>query len=151
MTNKQSPLSKNAGTALIALGVLFAALGSQEAMVSKQASLSGQGALYGNYETGEAMLMPATALHSAAPIVESSMSGGMVAFGALMMLLGFGIHAFLASNGLLPEKSHAVPVRQAKKRRMKPRKKREALSKTLPPRLSRKPFEVIWIERTIRF
>ena len=77
------------------------------------------------------MLMGREAVMPAA--MEQGNGFGIIAFGMLMMLLGFGLHSLIVLRN--QEVERTVPVKQKKK----------------SPRSSRRQMEVIWIERTIRF
>lgn len=71
------------------------------------------------------------ALMQSAP--EHPISLGLLAFGMLMMQIGFGLHAWY----VLQQNQEGSPVTVHAKKKS--------------PRKSRRQAEVIWIERTIRF
>jgi hypothetical protein len=138
--HKYHPHHKLAGSALIAMGAITMALGSQlqmEAQLIDQ--LTGKGAFMADRMAAEPMLMAQPVLFPAA--ITAPNSGGVIAFGMLMMLLGFGLHAWIV---LQNEEDRSVKVRAGDPR------KRKAAPKPVA-RKSRKPMEVIWVERTIRF
>lgn len=138
-TNLNSP-SKITSAVLIAIGAIFVTLGSQlqmEAQLLDQ--LSSQGAVMAEEAASEPLLLEQAVLYPAA--TAPSNAAGTLAFGMLMMLLGFGFHAWIV---LRNEEDRTIKVRAAD-----PRKK-QRISKP-QARKSRKPMEVIWIERTIRF
>lgn len=139
-TNTHSP-RKIAGNALIALGAISMALGSQLQMEAQLlGQLSGQGSAMVEHMAGEPMLLQQSSVHAAALAPESS--AGILAFGMLMMLLGFGLHAWIVLQNDTYE-DRTVRVHAAD-----PSKNTKAGK---PIRKTRKPMEVIWIERTIRF
>jgi len=120
------------GSALLLAGLVTSVLGVTDAVPSQgQLLFSGQGALVLNAPVQE-MLLQQTVVMPAAPDV-SEINVGLVAFGALMMLLGFGLHALIV---LRTRDEQPVPVKIRKNK--------------LYPRTSRKQMEVIWVERTIR-
>lgn len=126
---------KKTGTLLVALGAMAMVAGSQGRINANVASLSGQGAYMGTQQEAPRLTwtQPETLL-AAAP--ESTMPFGVLAFGMLMALVGFGIHAWIV---LRERETHErnVPIRAATKKKA--------------PRKSRRQAEVIWVERTIRF
>jgi hypothetical protein len=129
------------GTSLIALGAIVVTIGSQ---MSLSASATNQGAYLGTQQAGEPMWINQEVVLPAAAI-ESSNPAGVLAFGMLMMLIGFGLHALwtIRQNDEQPactEQCRSVPVVVRKQ----PAAKKQT-------RTSRKQMDVIWIERTIRF
>ena len=136
-TNTHTPHRKLAGSALIALGFLTMALGSHMQM---EAKLSGQGSILHEEVAGTEMMLKQAA--GSAAVIAPENSAGVLAFGMLMMLLGFGLHASIVLQKR-EEGDRTVRVRAAD-----PAKKKKE-GKTA--RKTRKPLEVIWIERTIRF
>ncbi|MAE68552.1 MAG: hypothetical protein QF793_04045 [Candidatus Peribacteraceae bacterium] len=119
------------GTAIIALGAIVVTIGSQ---MSLGASLTEQGGTLGTEQVGEIMWIDQQVVLPAA--IESSNGTGVLAFGMLMMLLGFGLHALWT---IRKNDEVSVPVKV---------RKQQTPKKTA--RKSRKQMEVIWIERTIR-
>ncbi|MDP7069078.1 MAG: hypothetical protein QF815_01005 [Candidatus Peribacteraceae bacterium] len=113
---------------LMALGAATTAVGSQKGL---GAQLSNQGTNLVQRYANEPMLMGREAVMPAA--MEQGNGFGIIAFGMLMMLLGFGLHSLIVLRN--QEVERTVPVKQKKK----------------SPRSSRRQMEVIWIERTIRF
>lgn len=139
-THKYHPHPRLVSGFLMAMGAITMVIGSQ---VQMEAQLSGQGSIIEKQVTRQPVeLRQAVPMHAAAiAMPKTSSSAGVLAFGMLMMLLGFGLHAWIV---LQNEEDRTVRVRAAD-----PRKK-----KTVPApkvRKSRKPMEVIWVERTIRF
>ncbi|MBT4120103.1 MAG: hypothetical protein HOG89_04130 [Candidatus Peribacter sp.] len=120
---------KTLGTSFIALGALVVTIGSQ---MSLSASMTSQGTYLGTQQAGEPMWINQEVLLPAATI-ESSNPAGVLAFGMLMMLVGFGLHALWT---IRKNDEQMVPVKQASKKKIS--------------RTSRKQMEVIWVERTIR-
>ena len=118
-------ISEKIGTALVVLGALIVVAGSQMRL---NAQLSGQGAYLEIQQAGYSMPIEEQPLLPAA--IETARSTGMLAFGMLMMLLGFGFHALIVMR---QRDEKPVPVRVRK-----------------PQRTSRRQMEVIWVERTIR-
>ena len=120
------------GTSLLVLGAIVVTIGSQ---MSLRASAIGQ--------TSDLMWIDQQAVLPAATI-ESSNPAGVLAFGMLMMLIGFGMHALwnIQKND---ESDRTVRVHDAD-----PERSRRIRQKKNPPRTSRKQMEVIWVERTIR-
>lgn len=113
------------GNLLLVLGATV--LGSNF-MQALPAMVTGKGSLVGTVEPPVGlMLTEAPVLMSAAPQPERI--GATIAFGMLMMLIGFGLHAWIV---LRKNDEQTVPVKKA-------------------PRTSRRQAEVIWVERTIRF
>ena len=142
-THKYHPHPRLVSGFLIAMGVITMVIGSQVQMEAQLLhQLNGQGSTVIKEATKEpAMFKQAAPLYSSAlPTTESS-SAGILAFGMLMMLLGFGLHAWIV---LQNEEDRSVAVRAADPRKRKVAPKPVA-------RKSRKPMEVIWVERTIRF
>lgn len=114
-TKTHSSFYRNMGTSLLAVGAVVMTIGSQMQLSS---NLSSQGS---TLEFHDQLVLPAA--------IESSNPGGVLAFGMLMMLVGFGLHALLV---LRNSDERPVPVRKKSSR------------------TSRKQMEVIWVERTIR-
>jgi hypothetical protein len=123
---------KTLGTSFLGLGAVIVTIGSQ---MSLSASLTEQGTYLGTSQAGSPMWINQESVLPAASI-ESSNPAGVLAFGMLMMLIGFGLHALWT---IRKNDEVEVPV----KIRKKSAPKKEA-------RNSRKQMEVIWIERTIR-
>jgi len=128
--HKYQPHPRIVSGFLIAMGAITMVIGSQ---VQMEAQLV-------NQLNGQGSFLAAPLYSSALPTTESS-SAGILAFGMLMMLLGFGLHAWIV---LQNEEDRSVAVRAADPRKRKVAPKPVA-------RKSRKPMEVIWVERTIRF
>lgn len=121
------------GSLLMVSGIATAALGATDGIhIPATLVYSGQGSLVMNAPR-KPMLLQQEVVMPSAPLEPTSQTG-LIAFGALMMLLGFGLHAMIV---LREQDEVAVPVR-IKKAFMK------------EPRTSRKQMEVIWVERTIR-
>ena len=138
MTKYTHYSTKIAGTALIAIGAISMALGSQLQMEAQLISQrSGQGS---SVMIEEAVINPIllkqSSLHAAA--LTSSDGAGTLAFGMVMMLLGFGLHAWI----VLSDRRVKVKVADPHKKKITPKN---------TTRKTRKPMEIIWIERTIRF
>lgn len=142
-THKYHPHPRFVSGFLIAMGAITMVIGSQvqmEAQLIEQ--LNGRGSTLVKQVSKEpAMFKQAAPLHSSALSTTDASSAGVLAFGMLMMLLGFGLHAWIV---LQNEEDRTVRVRAAD-----PRKKK--LVPTPKARKTRKPMEVIWVERTIRF
>ncbi len=119
------------GTVLMVAGAALMMVGSQGQL---NASITNQGSYVGTIEPTGLELVQPNALLAAAP--ESPISFGVLAFGMLLMLVGFGFHAWVVLRER-EEKERTVPVRAATKKKT--------------ARKSRRQAEVIWIERTIRF
>ena len=119
---------KTISTSFIALGAIVVTIGSQ---MSLNASLTNQGAYLGTKQAGEPMWINQEIILPAASI-ESSNPAGVLAFGMLMMLIGFGLHALWTLR-----KKQETPVEIPVKQKRTP--KGEA-------RNSRKQMEVIWVE-----
>ena len=129
-THKYQPHPRVVSGFLIALGAITMVIGSQVQMEAQLVhQLNGQGSF-----------LAAPLYSSALPTTEGS-SAGVLAFGMLMMLLGFGLHALIVLRNV---EDRSVTVRAAD-----PQKKKVTPTPTV--RKSRKPMEVIWVERTIRF
>jgi|GEM_PF-1004061 len=142
-THKYHPHPRLVSSVLIAMGAITMAIGTQ---VQMEAQLLGQLSGQGSVTIKEAMREPpmlkqAAPLRAAAISAPESSSAGVLAFGMLMMLLGFGMHAWIV---LRNEEDRSVQVRIAD-----PAKKKIVPAPTV--RKTRKPMEVIWVERTIRF
>jgi hypothetical protein len=142
-THKYHPHPRLVSGFLIAMGVITMVIGSQVQMEAQLLhQLNGQGSTVIKEVTKEpAMFKQAAPLYSSAlPTTEGS-SAGVLAFGMLMMLLGFGLHALIVLRNV---EDRSVTIRAAD-----PQKKK--VTPTPAVRKSRKPMEVIWVERTIRF
>ena len=121
------------GSALLLAGLITITLGTANGIhVPATLLSSGQGSVISNVPAKK-ILLPQHIVFSAAP-EQTGSKAGLIAFGALMMLLGFGLHALIV---LRESDEISVPVRI-----------KQAFKKE--PRTSRKQMEVIWIERTIR-
>lgn len=127
MPQTQFRIVRILGPSLIVLGAIIVTAGSQ---MQLEASLTDQGSYAGMREQTELMWVDSQVVLPAA--IESPNPMGVAAFGMLMMLIGFGLHAWVVSKN---RNETPVPVR-AKKRK--------------EPRKSRRQMEVIWVERTIR-
>lgn len=92
---------KTTGTSLIAFGALIVTIGSQ---MSLSASLTSQGTYLGTQQAGEPMWIAQEVVLPAAAI-ESSNPAGVLAFGMLMMLIGFGLHALWTIQKNTPRNS----------------------------------------------
>lgn len=120
---------------VVAGALIWSAGGS----MNMEAQLSGQGSLQGAYNpTGLEWVATEHVLPAA---TEPSSASGVLAFGMLMMLVGFGLHAWLMLNK--QNTGRPVPVRI--------RKQAAPKKEVRKARSSRRQAEVIWIERTIRF
>lgn len=133
-------MTKTSHFSLGAIGGSLIAIGAIISMVSAQmnpefgAALTHQGSYIGSIEPIEPMWIAQETVLPAA--MEPDNSLGVLAFGMLMMLIGFGLHAFLVVHN----NQTKVPVKSAKK-----------IATKKAPRSSRKQMDVIWVERTIRF
>ena len=128
---------RRTGSALLMTGLLSVMLGSG-LRGQYSASLSGKGSMVTEKPAQEVQLVQG---HAAAMVIqdENPASGiGMIAFGMLMMLLGFGLHALIVLREHEEDRSVPVHVRTRKHDAKEPRK-------------TRRQFDVIWVERTIRF
>ena len=130
---KQAKSYRFLGSLLLVSGLITATLGAANVPVQGQL-LTGQGSSVTQHPVKQPMLLPQETVFPAAPEESTSFQAGLIAFGALMMLLGFGLHAMIV---LREQDESPVPVRI-----------RKAFMKE--PRTSRKQMEVIWVERTIR-
>ncbi|PIR54341.1 hypothetical protein COU75_01380 [Candidatus Peregrinibacteria bacterium CG10_big_fil_rev_8_21_14_0_10_42_8] len=142
-THKYHPHPRLVSSVLIAMGAITMAIGSQVQMEAQLlGQLSGQGSLTVQEVTPEPpMLKQAAPLRAAAVSASESSSAGILAFGMLMMLLGFGMHAWIVLRNA-EDRSVKVRIADPTKKKVAPEPK---------VRKTRKPMEVIWIERTIRF
>lgn len=95
------------------------------------ASLTGQGTVLYTLQTLEPTIGN---MQSVLPAAPEPSKAGILAFGMLMMLLGFGMHAWLVVRKRGQAELAQGEVKGAKKY----------------PRSSRRQMEVIWVERTIR-
>ncbi len=123
------------GNLMVVSGALIISAGTG---IHSEAQLSGQGTITGVYQPTELQWIASETVLPAAG--QPSSAGGIFAFGMLMVLVGFGIHAWLMLN---KSEGKPVPVHVRKQRAPKPQVKKS--------RSTRRQAEVIWIERTIRF
>lgn len=140
MNTHTHPSTKIAGSAFLSIGAAIMTLSSGYALVG---SISGQGSTVVEKVALEPMLIQAQTILPAASELTQGSGAGIIAFGMLMMLLGFGLHAFIVLRNR-EEEERSVPVHIAD-----PAKKKAVPTPVV--RKTRKPMEVIWVERTIRF
>ena len=108
------------------------------------ATLTDQGSYLGTQETSQPMLIKQETVLPAASNIEIATTGmGVIAFGMLMFLCGFGLHAIIVLRER-DEETRKIPVKLAPRKHMPP--VREKLSRD-----TRRQMDVIWVERTIRF
>ena len=141
MPRTHSPHRKTA-SALIVVGAVTSAAGLHFHLPG---NLTGQGATLGTNEASKLMWVAQETVLPAA--IEAPNSGGVLAFGMLMMLIGFGLHAWITMQN---RDEVPVPVRAKKSVKAAWRPTGHCTRKAKAPRTSRKQMEVIWIERTIR-
>ena len=139
MNTHTHPSTKIAGSAFLGIGAGIITLSSGYALLG---SISGQGSTIVEKVASEPMFIQAQNILPAAPEVTQGTSAGIIAFGMLMMLLGFGLHAFIVLRNRDDERAVPVHIADPSKRKAAP---------TPVVRKTRKPMEVIWVERTIRF
>lgn len=116
------------GTFLLFAGIVALMLSYK---IQPAASLTGQGTVLYALQTLEPTIGN---MQSVLPAAPEHSKAGILAFGMLMMLLGFGMHAWL----VVRKRGQAELAQDEKK---DPKKY---------PRSSRRQMEVIWVERTIR-
>lgn len=133
--NKKHTSARRLGNVMVVAGALIWSAGTS---MHSEAQLSGQGAVTGAHTPTQLQWIATETVLPAAG--QPNSAGGVFAFGMLMMLVGFGIHAWLMLN---KAEGKPVPVRVRKQRTAKPQAKKS--------RKTRRQAEVIWIERTIRF
>jgi len=139
MNTHTHPSTKIAGSAFLSIGAVIVTLSSGYALLG---SISGQGSSMVEKVPLEPMLIQAQNILPAAPEITQSMGAGMIPFGMLMMLLGFGLHAFIVLRNQEEQRNVPVHIADPAKKKVVP---------TPVVRKTRKPMEVIWVERTIRF
>lgn len=123
------------GNLMVVSGALIWSAGTG---MQTEAQLSNQGAAIGTQvETGLTWVATETVFPAAS---QSTSPSGILALGMLMMLIGFGMHAWL-----ILEKKDGKPVPVRIRKQAVPKKE------VRKGRSTRRQAEVIWIERTIRF
>lgn len=122
------------GSALLITGMAISLFGVTDlSPIRAQLLFTEQGSVLGTVKEEGSRLLPQAVVLPAAP-EQDMINAGLVAFGALMMLLGFGLHALMV---LRMRNERPVPIRSTSRVKAF-------------PRTSRKQMEVIWVERTIR-
>lgn len=134
---KTPPTVRTAGSIFVLTGALVALAGSQ---MSLSAQLSGQGTAIGTQHATELSWTTGEAVMAAAP--QQGNPSAVLAFGMLMMLIGFGMHSWYILN---KQEGRPVAVHVRKHKAKKPQATKKSSRK------SRRQADVIWIERTIRF
>lgn len=112
----------------MALGAVVVTVGSQ---IQLSADLTSKGTYVGTVEPQELMWAQGQVVLPAA--MEASNGMYILGFGMLMMLIGFGLHAWMVVE---KRDDESAPVKKKKVKKARP---------------SRRQAEVIWIERTYRF
>lgn len=125
------------GTAFMTLGLVVSLGGSQNALQGQVLSPDslGQGSVVTSQSATAPVMARPTYVHAAAA-TEDSNPLGVIAFGMLMMLIGFGAHAFATLR--TTEQNVPVTIRETPKQPAPQKKKASG------------PLQVIWIERNIR-
>lgn len=131
MKHTKLALAYRFGTCLMVAGFILLTLYSQE-HISAQVVYGSQGAAVHAVDAGGASLWNAERVLPAAP--EGSNDLALIGLGMLFIVIGFGLHAMLTMRNERP-----VPVKV--KEDSTPKRQRD----------SRRQFDVIWIEKTIRF